>query len=670
MGLSSGLDTDFIIQQTLRLHQLKIDSQFRTRTNFEWKQQALNGVKDNINDFRRSFLTVLGQNAMRLSSTYNSTIATVTGKNASAVSIATSINSAVGSMRIGQIASLAKATSVSSAGSISRNGQGFKLTDKLGNLLMSNKNVVFDSKGEAKVNINGTDVMLNRNESVDDIINGIQEKIYNIANPAEQASEQLRFDNYVDWLNRLEDPMDPESKPVFNDTFKAINLKLWQEGGQQVVFDQEDFNGVQFARMNVNGKSIVVYNYRDEFAPMINGVANANADPDLHSFYNTGFNGIASSANAIGGGLSWTNINPPGIDLAANYVSNFRIGIGSISANFEINKDMTIDDMVKMVNESGIGVTMRYDRLSDGFTIEANRPGATTISVGGLEAFGIYNGNYNNGSMARVQINGEWVESDSNIIDFRGVKITLNSTTAPDEEETLVSLKRDATEPLNKIKTFIEAYNELIKKLEDMLTERKNRDESTYRPLTDEEKSLMSEKQIEEWEAIAKKGLLRNDSGIQALTNSLRRSLFDQIELAGLSPSQIGISTGRWDEGLGGQIVLDEAKLRAALEEDPERVMNVFMGGADSTNQAERGWLWRMEDLMLGYVNGNQYSSLNNLENSIRRANQQMERLQQKMFDEEDRLYKKFAALETAMSKIQQQSDWFSAMLGSMDTKK
>jgi len=209
-----------------------------------------------------------------------------------------------------------------------------------------------------------------------------------------------------------------------------------------------------------------------------------------------------------------------------------------------------------------------------------------------------------------------------------------------------------------------------VKKLENMLKETKNRSETSYRPLTDEEKSLMSDKQVEEWEAIAKKGLLRNDPGIQTMLNSLRTSLFDKISEVGLSPSQLGITTGRWDEGTGGMIMLDEDKLRAALEEDPERVMNVFIGGADSTRYADRGWLWRMDDIMKNYIDGSQYTTLNNLENSIKRANEQMERLQQKMYDAEDKLYKKFAALETALSKIQSQGDWLQSMLSYTNNNK
>jgi len=766
MGLSSGMDTDFIIQQSLRIHQMKIDSQFRTRTSFEWKQQALNSVKDQITDFKRSFLTVLGQNAMRLSNTYNSTVATLTGKNAGAISIATSINSAVGTLRIGQIESLARATSVSSAGSASRNGAGFKLTDKLGDIMLSNREIKFDSKGEAKANFNGTDITLKLGDTIDDInakigekggnqivfydtqvdfegrqfarvnVNGKQtvvykdEAYYDLGSAIGRSgiADQLIFgSNSAVSIN-----INGNNVVLNKDDTQELLLARYLDGGGTITW-QTDINGRAYDDIVINGKSVTVYydegarkatdvaavsdalifGSGDTINVSINGAnivlskydtldvlnqkiragggdaiafdivdgaykfAEINVDGENVRVYQGAFlnpnlaSTITQKANIAGSDVNGNPIpNFGGFNFDANGKAVFSIGNGPLAATYEINKNMTIDEMLKMVNGSGIGVTMKYDRLSDRFTVESNRAGESWISVGGLEALGIYSGSYNNGSMARVEINGEWFESDTNTFDYKGMKITLNNTTAAGEEETVVSLRRDATEPLSKIKSFIEAYNSLIKSLEDMLKETKSRGEATYKPLTDEEKSLMSEKQIADWEAIAKKGLLRNDSGIQTLTNSLRGALFEQIREAGLSPSQLGLSTGRWDEGLGGQIVLDEARLKAALEEDPERVMTAFMGGADQTKYEDRGWLWRMEDIMNNYVNGSQFSSINNLENSIKRSNEQIDKLRLKMYDEEDRLYKKFAALETALAKIQSQSEWLTAMLDATSSSK
>ena len=584
MGMASGIDTESIIQQTMKIHQLKIDSRFRARTLLEWKQQSLNSIADELTAFRRSYLTVLGANAMRTSSVYNSTIATVSGKNANAVSVTTTINSSTGTIKIGQIASLAQNTYISTTGNASKSGEGFKLTDKLGDIFADVKKLGFTG-GEVVVSVKDID----------------------------GKSTDITLET--------------------SDTAVDLQDKLADIGIEFGALDQID--------VNINGRNV--------------SLDITDTSVDVIAKYNS----IADQAYTSAGALTFDS----------NGEKNIRINNVMIS----LNRNMTIDDMINKVNYSGAGVNLSYDRMADKFTVESSYAGNNALTVWGMEAFGISNGTYQNGSLARVQINGEWIEKDTNTFDFRGARITLNSITAktgydPDEDDITVTFKRDATEPLEKIKAFVEAYNTIVSKLETLLKETKNTTERTYTPLTDEEKSLMSEKQIDEWELIAKKGILRNDAGLQTLTNSLRSALFERVEAAGMSPFQIGLSTGLYKDGTGGQIVLDEDKLKAALEKDPEAVMNVFMGGSDSDKSEGRGLLWRMDDLMGGYVGGSQLTSINNLETSIRRANEQMETLQKKMFDEEDKLYKKFAAMETALAKIQSQGDWLTAMLASMNS--
>jgi flagellar hook-associated protein 2 len=74
----------------------------------------------------------------------------------------------------------------------------------------------------------------------------------------------------------------------------------------------------------------------------------------------------------------------------------------------------------------------------------------------------------------------------------------------------------------------------------------------------------------------------------------------------------------------------------------------------------------RINNVMNDFVrtNGTQSRTLRDIEGSIRRVNDQIDRMQKRMFAEEDRLYRQFAAMETALSKIQSQGDWLSAMLG------
>ena len=844
MGMASGLDTESIIQQTLKLHQLKIDSQFRARTLLEWRQQSLNSIKDEFTNFRYSFLTALGTNAMRVSSAYNSTIAKLTGKNSGAVSIATTVNSSVGTLRIGQIKSLATSTNVSSSNSISKSGNGFALTDKLADLRVDKGQFAFDSAGNAKVNINGKDIVVNIGDSID-IIN---EKLRGAVNTPYDPSKLNVVTTGLS-AGVVMQVQDENNKPLFEVRDNGTNQELWDvrgltdkklvdaPAGEEIGLDGNRFfmtsastakrftlgddllydlnsnvytkgaavleksigdpfllrdkNGIQYTlnpdnTVTRNSDGALIYNVEAnattggfDFKDPFTGNTIFTADEEADAFYQRDYfgdthggrytyysgpgeirdsngtlaftvdgsndvfevtkvfglqtinsttysgvtNGIFQDDSLVdSAGRQFDRVTINGLQMViykdevtfggnsggwdANrlqqvfektaiapddygnqkftfFESPFTWVNTSNSASYgetyiEINgksikltKDMSIDDMIKKVNESGAGVTMSYDKLSDQFKLESNIVGPTqTINVKGLRGLGIEDGSYNNGTYAEVEINGEWLIKPTNTISYRGVNITLNEVTAAGEEETVVTLSRDSSEAVAKIKTFVDAYNVIINKLENMLKETKNASERTYKPLTDEEKSVMSEKQIDDWEAIAKKGLLRNDAGIQSLISNLRGALFEKVTAAGLTPSQIGLSTGRWDSGTGSQIIVDEDILKAALESDPERVTNVFMGGADmAQNSTGRGFLWRMEDLINGYLNGSQYTSINNLENSIRRTNEQMEKLQQKMYDEEDKLYKKFAALETAMAKIQSQSDWLTAMLGSMNNK-
>ena len=708
MGLSSGMDTDTIIKQMLQLHQRRIDTRFRARTQFEWKQEALTNVGNLLTDFRWKYLTVMGPDAMRLSSVYNSTVASINGKNKDAISVQTTINSPTGTMKIGEIASLAKTTSVSTTGNASRSGEGFKPTDKLGDILLSNGEIKFGYDGVAKLNINGTNIELNKAELA-----------------AARASGQYE-------ANRTESDGTVTTQTfAVNNDIDYINAKIWENRGSLISFQERLVPGTTYYELMIEGRNpnsggppyavteIDFTNYALWGLTFTNGVADFDirvngadvwvdlnemnsliADPG--SGINNSFDYLNSLISAEGGfpviyhagefvGDDYTHATINGKDVVVqkndsaenifantNDISrwikfdengkfNFRIN----GVLIELNKNMTIDDMLREVNDSSAGVKMSYDRLGDMFTVENKKTGASDLTVWGMEAFGISNGTYNNGSLARVMINGEWLEKDSNDFNYRGVVITLNSTTGPvaPGEETIVTLKRDAAEPVAKIKSFIDEYNALIKKLEDMLNEKKSGKETSYGPLTDEEKALMTEKQIADWEAVAKKGLLRNESGLQNMIFSLRNSLYESIKSAGLSPADIGIKTGSYYDGTGGQIILDESKLKAALEADPERVMDVFMGGSESTNSSDRGLLWRIDDIMRGYTNGSQSVTIGSLENSIRRENEQIDKLQKKMYDEEERLYLKFAAMETALSKLQEQSDWFTSMLNGNQQK-
>jgi flagellar hook-associated protein 2 len=142
----------------------------------------------------------------------------------------------------------------------------------------------------------------------------------------------------------------------------------------------------------------------------------------------------------------------------------------------------------------------------------------------------------------------------------------------------------------------------------------------------------------------------------------LRSELFQSFEDSGLTPAQIGLSTGDWRSG--GRIVLNEDRLRSALENPnigPERINDVF-----NSTEGRQGLTWRMDNIMGNFVNGAGRRSLRSLEQSVQRENERIERLEMRMWREEERLHRQFAAMEAAMGQMQQQGDWFASMLGGL----
>ncbi|MCL2078497.1 MAG: flagellar filament capping protein FliD [Oscillospiraceae bacterium] len=652
MGLSSGMDTEGIIQATLRMHQFKIDSQMRNKKMIEWRQQIHTGIKDQITSLRQTYLSNLGAKSMMQRSAFNTNVAslsTASGKSVSAVSVSASTNASLGSMTINQVVSLAKGASYTSSGKVSANGNGFTNDQTLRSLNFHGGEIEFNNYKTSVTTTDNTTISM----TPDDVA-GLAWSDYEKATVTGSNGNTLT---------------------ITKDAGGAYSFEVKNSDG--VVYDSGALN---FATaedgkisLNVVGMGTVELTENESD---VNIQIKGEDDKILLSDRKMNFMREATYTD----GSDEVKFEKNRDDVIANNgkVINDSSFIGE--ANLTINgvdikltSNMTLSQMTNAVNNSNAGVTLSYDRMQDRFTFESKTIGGSLADINissdsdNLLAMLAGSGGAvaTEGSMAVVIINGEEVTQSTNSFEYRGVRITLNHTTEAADEPINVTVKRDTDKAVDTIKDFINAYNTLIKKLEDLLNERKTSSEASYKPLTDEEKSSLTEKQIEEWEAIAKKGIMRSDRGIQDLVSNLRKSFFEEIEGAGLSAAQIGLSTGRHDSGTGGQIMIDEEKLRAALEADPDKVADVFIkinqtdGGTKAT-----GLLYKLDGYMRDFVNTTQSISIKALEDSLKEANARVAKMEEKMWAEEEKLYRQFAAMETALSKLNQQGDWFSSMLG------
>jgi len=239
--------------------------------------------------------------------------------------------------------------------------------------------------------------------------------------------------------------------------------------------------------------------------------------------------------------------------------------------------------------------------------------------------------------------------------------VTLSSTT-------------DVDEMMTKIKDFVTTYNGLVKGLNDQTKESKYRD---YAPLTAEQRKEMDEDEIKLWEEKAKSGLLRNDSLIRNGLSNMRSLIYqsnpDISDTRYNTLYSIGITTSK-SYNDGGTLEIDEAKLRKALEENPDAVEQLFNNSEGQKDDVvngktvdTRGYLDKLRDSMKALevniekkagrstMTDVQYSLGKNLIDTEKRIDTWQDKL--KMIEE--RYWKQFSAMETAINKANQQSSMF-----------
>ncbi|MDI7742928.1 flagellar filament capping protein FliD [Lysinibacillus fusiformis] len=238
----------------------------------------------------------------------------------------------------------------------------------------------------------------------------------------------------------------------------------------------------------------------------------------------------------------------------------------------------------------------------------------------------------------------------------------------------------DVEDMITKIKEFVTTYNGLITDLTNLTSETKYRD---YKPLTTAQRKELEEKEIELWEEKAKSGLLRGDSIIREGLSSMR-SLLYQSNPAVANPKfntlyNIGITTSK-NYLSGGTLEIDEDKLRAALQEDPDSVSTLFRNTAGKEKDTilvdgvakeadTRGFMQKLRasiDTIELKIEGragratmveNQYT----LGKYLKDVDSKIDTWQDKLVSIEDRYWRQFTAMETMINKANSQSTTLSS---------
>lgn len=353
-----------------------------------------------------------------------------------------------------------------------------------------------------------------------------------------------------------------------------------------------------------------------------------------------------------------------------------KVKSGDKEKLIEVNGDTTIASLKTQFAEVGINLNLDEGNqriflnaaksgAANDFSVEAVDADGNAVTSGSsfaaLEVLGIgTKANKIEGSDAKFIVDGTEYTSDSNTITVNGLTINALAKTT---EEITINTSADVQGLYDKIKDFFTQYNNVINDL----TSRYNAESAKdMQPLTDEERKAMGETTANKYEDKIKNALLRRDTTVDTIISTMNRSMMAGFEINGqkISLGTYGIQTlGILNASSNEQYALHingdaddtavsgkEDKLMKALTEDPDTVMQfmqkLFSGMYDA-----------LGDKMKSTTMSSAYTIYNDkqMDKEYKNYNSLIKQWEDKVEEMEDRYYKKFAKMESALSNLNSQ---------------
>lgn len=465
------------------------------------------------------------------------------------------------------------------------------------------------------------------------------------------------------------------------DTWKGLNTKLY------------DFYKSQAA----NFKSSSSYKIKKADVTNSTKVSVTTSSTAASGNHTVSVMQVASAGYMTGGSLkNQTDVNGEAIK-GSTKLSDLGIAVGT---SFSIgDKEIVVDDAITIsdfaTELSKKGVNANFDEAQGRFYINSKNTGKnndfaiTSTSNDALEVLGLgQTAKKVEAKDAIIEYNGVEYTGESNNFSINGLTITAKAVTGEYNPETkefkndspiTISVSTDVDAAYNSVKEFVKTYNSLVDEMKNFYYEKK----SGYDPLTEEEKSKLSESQIEQWEKKAKEGILNRDSTIETLLSGMRSKLNEGIEITledgttkKMSLASLGIVTGDYTE-MGKLHILgdpddaiygsQENKLKKALADNPDMVSDVIVGSSDSQGIGVKFYNFLTESMKRvdGVSSSLTFFNDVSMDDEIKGYKEDISKWEEKLSKLEDRYYDQFSAMEKAMAKLQQQQSYIASLMGS-----
>lgn len=646
-GLASGLDTESLVKQLSQAYQVKVDDAKKKQTKAEWKKEAWANLNTKLMNFYKNALTTFKSTSTYKSKAVKGTLSGVkitAGSNAVNGNHKVTVTStASAQMWTGHQINKDKYTATSYKGTTDTSKKLSELYDKNGypiqNALNGSSFKVTDTQTgqetEVKIAVDG-------NTTVEQLLTSVNNQLNGTGLTASFENGALTFTNTT-------------ATELVNDTGDKTYT-----GGTEIIITAKDQASAKALGLtyNENGKGTVV-------DPLSDKVTNNTVKGSAFAYekVETADSSVTGSSKLIDLGIKeGTKITVNGTEIA-------------------VDRTTTLDSLAKSMSNAGINAS--YDAkqgrfyLSSKETGEANAFTVQVLTEDGVEdekalaALGLDLKDGEAGKIdatnAEITYNGVKYISNNNTFDINGLTFEVSEANRTEQSFTV---EADVDGIYEKVKNFVKEYNELITEMNKLY----NADSSRgYEPLTSDEKDAMNDEDIENWENKIKDSLLRRDSTIDGLLSFMRTALNKSVEVKNadgttsrFSLSSFGIVTGTWTErGLlhinGNSDDPDYAdfddKLKKMIAANPDAIAQTFASlGNDIYSYMQKAMKSTEFSSALTFYEDKR------MDGEIKDYKDEVKAMQKRMADEEEKYYKQFSAMETALAKLQSQQTYIAQL--------
>lgn len=629
-GLASGMDTESMVKELVSASSEKVNKIKQKKQDVEWKKEIWSGLNTKIYNFYKTQLS-----AFKTVSSYNAKKAVASDETKVSVSVGANASNGTHSVSVEQTASSAYLT----GDNIKTYGKSYTTYNDAG----------LSTKFADMVDAQGADFDL--------------------------AGQKITIS-------------------AGNDTIPALELELGGSGD----------NGVESISA-LNAKLKATSGYENLQASLKDGklVFTNSSEKTLDDGTKVGeIYTIESAALGMSGEVGYEKDNADSNTMSADFTAKVKqdftstdiststkladLGI-KVGTTFSVNgKDFVVDDK-STINDfttavSKMGVSASFDAAQGRFYVNASKTGAandfniTSSDSAALEALGLGSGSKKvDARDAIIYYNGVKYTGDSNTMTINGMTITAKAKT---DTAVNVEVSADTDAAYNNVKKFVKAYNELI----DEMNKYYNEKDAGYDALTEDERSKLSDTQIEKWEEKAKQGLLRRDDTLQTLLTNMRSTLNKGVTVTladgttqTMSLASIGIVTGNYSENGKLHIMGDpddeeyasqENKLRAALEGNDNLVSQIIGGTTENKGVGTQMYEYLRKSMarIEGTRSSQTFYNDKTLDSEIDDYDDEIDKWEEKLQNLEDKYYNQFSKMEAAMAKMQSQQSYLSSLFG------